>query len=388
MQLFLLSPDACRVLALPDLPEGRFVFQDEKRQPLLTILGTDAGWRLSPIPPCAAAGEAEPLLRVHTPVTLRVGPEQRKQTLYPAPGSAASRAFARCPVPDSLTLTVGSAPDNELICRHPYMAAHHLTLEYRRGIWTARYQDTGCGMYVNGRRCQQQTLRPGDVLSVLEQKLIVLPGLIAFNAPDGQTALRAGSVLQPLQPPRITLEQAFTSTPLDDFFYRAPRFSTGLGNQSLTVDSPPAPHEPSQTNALLTMAPGLLTGVVSLAITTNPLLPLASLAGATIFPFINRRNAEKQQAEDAEKRKAAYKAYLDDIEKHIADVTARQEAALRKRNPPTTERLANLEQARHRLWNRNSLQSDYLELRLGTGKSPCNMTSPSPRITLSSRATP
>ena len=83
MQLFLLSPDACRVLALPDLPEGRFVFQDEQRQPLLTILGTDAGWRLSPIPPCAAAGEAEPLLRVHTPVTLRVGPAQRKQTLYP-----------------------------------------------------------------------------------------------------------------------------------------------------------------------------------------------------------------------------------------------------------------------------------------------------------------
>ena len=61
---------------------------------------------------------------------------------------------------------------------------------------------------------------------------------------------------------------------------------------------------------------------------------------------------------------------LDDIEKHIADVTARQGAALCKRNPPTTERLANLEQARHRLWNRNSLQADYLELRLGTGEIP------------------
>ncbi|MGN0762818.1 MAG: type VII secretion protein EssC [Aristaeellaceae bacterium] len=371
MQLFLLSPDACRFLALPDLPEGRFVFMDEQqRQPWLTVLGTEAGWRLSPVPPCAAAGEAEPLLRVHAPVTLRVGPQQQKRLLYPAPGDAASRSFARCPAPDSMTLTVGSAPDNELICRQPYMNAHHLVLECRHRVWTARCLDSSYGMYVNGRRCQQQTLRPGDVLSVLEQKLIVLPGLLAFNAPDGQTALRAGSSLQPLQPPRITLEQAFTSTPLEDFFYRAPRFSTGLESQSLTVDSPPAPHEPSQTNALLTMAPGLLTGVVSLAITTNPLLPLASLAGATIFPFINRRNAEKQQAEDEEKRKAAYKAYLDDIEKHIADVTARQESALRKRNPPTTERLAALEHARHRLWNRNSLQADYLELRLGTGEIP------------------
>lgn len=88
------------------------------------------------------------------------------------------------------------------------------------------------------------------------------------------------------------------------------------------------------------------------------------------FPFINRMNAEKQQVQDEEKRKAAYQAYLNDIERHIADVTAKQEKALCKRVPATRERVAALLKDQHRLWRRNNTQPDYLDLRLGTGQIP------------------
>lgn len=358
-------------MPLTDLSEGKFEVRDEESgHRIFVVNGTAEGWRVSPVAPALLVGDQEGILRPCRPLHLRGGADAKRYTLFPTAGGAAGRSFARCLVPDDVSITVGSAGDNELICGQSYMGEYHLVLECRGRAWRARCLDGQYGMYVNGVRCKEKDLRPGDMVSVLEQKLIVLPGLIAFNGPDNKTALRSGSRFQLLQPPHISPEEVFLSTPVEDFFYRAPRFSQGMENRSLTVDSPPAPHEPSQTNALLTMAPGLLTGVVSLAITTNPLLPLASLAGATIFPFLNRKSAEKQHAEDEEKRKAAYQAYLNDIEAHITDVTGKQEALLRKRLPPTRDRVAALLKDQHKLWSRNSDQPDYLELRLGTGQIP------------------
>lgn len=358
-------------MPLTDLSEGKFEVRDEESgHPVFVVRGAADGWHVSPIAPSALSGGQDAILSPHHPVRLRVGTDAKRWILFPTAGSAASRAFARCPVPDNVTITAGSAGDNELICGQSYMGEHHLVLECRNRAWQARCLDDQYGMYVNGKRCTQKALRPGDMVSVIEQKLIVLPGMIAFNSPDSKTALRAGCRFQLLEPPHISPENVFLSTPVESFFYRAPRFSEGMENHSLTVDSPPAPHEPSQTNALLTMAPSLLTGVVSLAITTNPLLPLASLAGATIFPFINRKNTEKQQIEDEEKRKAAYQAYLNDIEAHIADVTGRQASILRKRTPPTKERAAAMLRDQRKLWSRNNTQPDYLDLRLGTGQIP------------------
>lgn len=371
MQLFVLSGTACRALPLTDLSEGRFEIRDPESGRLIChVSGGADGWHVQPAAPFSFSGQAQDLLTPGRHIWLQGENGKRRYMLFPTAGSFQGRAFARCFVPDGFVLTVGCAGDNEMICAQGYVSAHHMVLHYHNRVWRMKCLDSQLGVYVNGEHCAEKALRPGDTVSVLEQKLIVLPGLLAFNSPDGMTSLRAGSILTPMKPPHISAENVFTPTPPEDFFYRAPRFSEGLDNLSLTVDSPPAPHEPSQTNALLTMAPGLLMGVVSLAVATNPLLPLASLAGATIFPFLNRRSAEKQQAEEEEKRKAAYQAYLNDIEAHIADVTGKQEANLRRRIPPTKERVEVLLKDQHKLWSRNNTQQDYLELRLGTGEIP------------------
>lgn len=270
LQLFILDTKTCRSIPLPNLPEGKFEVKDRDGGHLIFVIdGAADGWHISPAAPSALIGGQEIVLKPYHPIYLRAGAGNERWTLYPTAGTAASRAFARCLVPDDVNITVGLAGDNELICSHNYMGQYHLVLECQSRIWRVRCLDAQYGMYVNGIRCTQKTLRPGDLVSVLEQKLIVLPGLVAFNAPDGKTALRSGSRFQLLQPQHISPEEVFISTPIEDFFYRIPRFSEGMDNQSLTVDSPPTPHEPSQTNALLTMAPSLLTGVVSLAEVIN-----------------------------------------------------------------------------------------------------------------------
>lgn len=371
MQLFVLTKSICRSIQLPDLPEGRYEICHETNNRLIVVIeGKQDGWYVNPVPPSAFRSAQNSPLQANRIVHLLAGADAEDWLLIPTAGDKFSRMFARCPVPDNVSFTVGAAPDNEIITPLPYMGPYHLVLESRTGKWTVRCLEQTIGLYVNGKRTLQAALRPGDVISVLEQRFIVLPGLLAFNSPDGKTKPRTGSRLSLREPEHIDGNNAFTSMPIEDFFHRPPRFSQTIEEQTLTVDSPPAPHEPSQTNAMLTMAPGLLTGVVSLAVATNPLLPLASLAGATIFPFFSRKNAEKQQAIDEEKRVAAYKAYIEDIEGHIADVTAKQEKKLRKYNPPTVQRIAAILKDHHSLWSRNNTQSDYLELRLGTGQIP------------------
>ncbi len=385
MQLYMWTAAESRSMSLPDVPEGTFEVKDTAdNQPIFAVTAEGNAWRVIPQGMTLFSGKTA-MLTLDTPLQLRVGRRAERMQLYLTKGGMPARRYARCPVGSGVVLTIGSAPDNEIICRQPYMAPYHLRLTSQTGGWQLTILDDKLGAYINGRRASSGLLRAGDVVSVLELKLIVVPGLLAFNSPGEQTHLRQGSQLHLMPVPPISREDAFVSTPVEDFYYRAPRFSEGITREAISVDSPPAAHEPSQTNAILTMAPSLLSGVVSLAVATNPLMPLAALAGATIFPMLNRHNAEKQQAEDEIKRKEAYKAYLDDIERHIADVTAKQEAVLRRMHPPLEEQMA-FALRDHRLWQYNSEQADYLELRLGTGSVPLeyDITFPQERFELQS----
>ena len=385
MQLYMWTATEIRSMSLPDVPEGTFEVKDPAdNQPIFAVTAEENAWRIILHGMTLFSGKTT-MLTLDTPLQLRVGRRAERMQLCLTEGGMPARRYARCPVDPGTVLAIGSAPDNEIICRQPYMAPYHLRLTSQTGGWQLTILDDKLGAYINGRRASSGSLKAGDVVSILELKLIVVPGLLAFNSPGEQTHLRQGSRLHLMPSPPVSREDAFVSTPVEDFYYRAPRFSEGIIREAISVDSPPAAHEPSQTNAILTMAPSLLSGVVSLAVATNPLMPLAALAGATIFPMLNRHNAEKQQAEDEIKRKEAYKAYLDDIERHIADVTAKQEAVLRRMHPPLEEQMA-FALRDHRLWQYNSEQADYLELRLGTGSLPLeyDITFPQERFELQS----
>lgn len=388
MQLYMIRGGTkCESMQLPDLAEGQFpVYDDDGERLLFEVTGRQDGWHVVPVDPLTMIAVDAPL-RQQMPTRVRVGENAQRLDLYLTQGGVGGRVFARCKMPADCKVTIGSAGDNELICSQPYMNRYHMELTSRGSSWQVTPLDRELGVFVNGKRCEHATaLEPGDTVSVLEQRFIVLPGLLAFNSPERQAEVRAGSRIKPMHADELPTGTPFVHTENKTFFYRAPRFMEGGERESMTVDSPPAPHEPSQTNALLTMAPSLLGGLVSLAVTTNPLMPLATLAGATIFPMLNRRAADKQLAEDEDKRKAAYKAYLDDIEKKINDVTTKQEEALRKRLPPTDVHLTDIFQDKHKLWKRNSGQGDYLELRLGTGSIPLeyDITFPQDHFELSS----
>ena len=69
---------------------------------------------------------------------------------------------------DRSSLTMGRAPDNDIVLMHGYVSAHHGRFELGGSGWT--YTDLGStnGTYVNGQKQEHTMLRNGDVLRIGE----------------------------------------------------------------------------------------------------------------------------------------------------------------------------------------------------------------------------
>ena len=69
---------------------------------------------------------------------------------------------------DRSPLTMGRAPDNDIVLMHGFVSAHHGQFERQGAVW--HYTDLGStnGTYVNGQRQEHTPLHNGDVLRIGE----------------------------------------------------------------------------------------------------------------------------------------------------------------------------------------------------------------------------
>ena len=71
-------------------------------------------------------------------------------------------------------LTIGCAPDNDLVLAARQAAPHHLCIQQDRGGWTLQVLPGGNRIYVNARPVHERAiLRPGDVLSVGDCRMLL-----------------------------------------------------------------------------------------------------------------------------------------------------------------------------------------------------------------------
>lgn len=67
-------------------------------------------------------------------------------------------------------LVVGRRPNCDVTLRFANVSSHHCELELLNGYWFVRDLGSSNGIRVNGRRCDQKWVFPGDVLSVSRHK--------------------------------------------------------------------------------------------------------------------------------------------------------------------------------------------------------------------------
>ena len=82
-------------------------------------------------------------------------------------------------------LTIGRAPDNDLIINDPTISSHHARIYTYLTVSYIEDLDSTNGTYVDGKRVKKHVLRPGNVISLGGHELI----LEDQATPESKTAI-------------------------------------------------------------------------------------------------------------------------------------------------------------------------------------------------------
>jgi adenylate cyclase len=78
-------------------------------------------------------------------------------------------------------ITIGRRESCDVCLRFPNISGQHVELMYEDDCWRIRDLGSTNGIKINGVRCQEKTLRPGDEISIANRKFT-----IEYNLPEGR----------------------------------------------------------------------------------------------------------------------------------------------------------------------------------------------------------
>jgi pSer/pThr/pTyr-binding forkhead associated (FHA) protein len=78
-------------------------------------------------------------------------------------------------------ITIGRRESCDVCLRFPNISGQHVELIFEDDCWRIRDLGSTNGMKINGIRCQEKTLRPGDEISIANRKFT-----IEYNLPEGR----------------------------------------------------------------------------------------------------------------------------------------------------------------------------------------------------------
>lgn len=87
---------------------------------------------------------------------------------------------------DRPVVNIGRRLDNQIILEDPHVSRTHAQLRVRDGRFVLFDLGSTAGTQVNGRRCQQHVLRPGDVITIAASDMVY--GEDAGGSPDSTPA--------------------------------------------------------------------------------------------------------------------------------------------------------------------------------------------------------
>lgn len=375
MLLSLITSKRYTSLYLPQRPEGQYFITDPENEfQLFKVFGESDQWQIQEMSSGRFVDQKPEALQDGMMLTVRIVSAAEKAFLYAQNESPRYTKFARCPVPDQFSFTYGSGNDDLFRTTDTYVSGRHFTLTYKNRNWTIKDNHSSCGTFVNSRRIDTDpvSLNPGDLISVLNQKFIVLPGLLAFNS-QGLDTKRLKGKLHALNVPDLKSLAFFSDEKDRVWFHRVPRFTDTLDEHDISVQAPPAskqPGQPDKADTLLSMGPALGSGLIMMLGGMNPLYGIGMAVSSMLWPSLGRKRAEKLQKEEEEKRQKQYEEYLQRVDDELEGIREKQTQELRKKSAAPADEAKSLLNDKVKLWNRRPDQSDFLEIRMGIGDIP------------------
>lgn len=288
------------------------------------------------------------------------------------------------------SITIGSAADNDIICKASFISHSHAKISYVKDGWHIEDLSQN-GVFVNSVRVKVNTvLRYGDFINIVGLKLVFLDNIIAICDDDqAQVYVNPRTLVKAnLEPAAETGNEEAEEPAEKEYFNRAPRILRELYTDDIEIEAPPGPKNEEERSFLMTIGPSftmaipMFLGCMMMILssrsnggTANPFMftglitAVSSAIVGSFWGILNYRNARKKRGEDEQHRFEAYSNYIMRFSEECKD-KSRHNAEVMNEIYPSAEECTAMSAKNSSLWNRNISHEDFLVHRVGIGDVP------------------
>lgn len=281
-------------------------------------------------------------------------------------------------------ITVGRRMNNDIVISYPIVSGCHFQLLMEAGKVRVEDLNSTNGLYLNGKRIEKASMKSGDVLSIYTFRFVLENGVLHFENLGSSMRIvdKVQNIGRPLAPEEVGKKAVRESEAAELMAaypqYRfSPRIREQMPKEPVILSGAPG-HGPSVggrrsnfayligSGAMMaaSLATGMLTPGALLMRTAGMISPVANMA-----MFNKMSKEEKKQVEEYERmRKERYQAYINSQKARIKKVADVQRRILLAENPMPTVWIETVQALKRNLWERMPGDSDFLCVRLGTGK--------------------
>ena len=320
---------------------------------------------------------------------LKINTDNEYVILYCSP--TLDKEVLKLKVPDKKEILIGTDNRAEIYYNSPLVSRQQARLIYNNGIWVVQDLNSKYGTYVNNVSIGTKQLEYGDIIFIMGLKIIVMKDTLILNnissylKVDGSAFETVGPMIQKQTEFDNPDEEGIEFFKEDDYFYRAPRFKTGIEECIIGIDPPPAIQEEDKTPMIYTVGPMLsmammsmttgytsLVGVINGTTDLGAALPTLLMSGVMIstmllWPNLQRRYQKKQKKKNDAERTSKYLEYLEGKKEKIQTEMKIQRQIMIDNYLPLQQIKEIIYQKKRNLWEREIDQDDFLDLRLGVG---------------------
>lgn len=356
-------------LWLPKIPEGFFRFAENPEYRFLSFIGREGQWRAVCNAPAffrnVPMDQSCDMPLVNGQL-IEIDYDDRKYVLYIQEVSSYRMKFCNYFVCSEVSITIGNDVSNDIYFNNPYISQRHAVLTRTDGEWQIRDCGSVYGMYVNGKKQASSKLKLGDIVYIMGLRIIIGINFISVNDEIG-TVLVNPKIIQNELVNHSSYShyygQGITET-TTHYFNRLPRKRFDVPERTITVEGPPMSMDQKQMPLMLRMGSSMVMGGTA-ALAGN----FTSLLSSFLFPMLSSRYTNKQRQEYEQLRYAKYTEYLEMKRNEIASACEEEKRILNYKYPTIADVIELSTQTKH-LWERRPVDTDFLQVRIGTGKLP------------------
>lgn len=296
-----------------------------------------------------------------------------------------SLGYKKYKIESSTNLFIGRTPANDISCDLTDFLSrekHAVIRVDKDGNAYIEDLKRTVGIYVNGQRVHSKQLDFMDEIYIMGLSIVYMGSCIAMNSFGVCSSLIEIDGIDAKEPLPIKGDEKY--------FVSTPRILKPIVQEEIEVDAPPAPPSMDKTPTILLIGPSLTMSMVMLAslsvsifsaisggnmatVIASGTMAVGMLLGSLMWPSLLRSYQRKTIEAEEKLRKNKYSVYISDIEKTLIAKAERFSRILNESLNPSPGVMCSFldsESNRLKLWERSAEDTDFLDLRIGTGVRP------------------